>query len=85
MRAKSMQNLLDHGAAWRGRGLKVRQPLRLWAGPPHEIRLGKRHSRQMSARPEAKTSRRLHFSQRLYKDPTRLRKDSKDSRKIPRD
>ena len=42
-----MQNLLDHGAAWRGRGLKVRQPLRLWGGRPHKIRLGKRHSRQI--------------------------------------
>ena len=47
VREKSMQNLLGHSAAWRGRGLKVRLPRWLWAGRPHRIRLGKRHSGQI--------------------------------------
>ena len=42
-----MQNLLGRSAAWRGRGLKVRLPLRLWVGRPYKARLGKRHNRQI--------------------------------------
>ena len=45
MREKSMQNLLGHSAAWRGRGLKVRHPLRL------SVNCGAHASRQATQNP----------------------------------
>ena len=78
-----MQNLSGHSAAWRGKGLKVGLPLRIWAGRPRKIGLEKRHSRQMmSARLEGyKDFKKLRI---VTKTLQRLQKKSKDSRTISR-
>jgi len=78
-----MQNLLGHNAAWRGRGLKVKLPLWLWAGRPHKIRLGKRHSGQIVRFEGYKDFKMTaYFSQRLNKTSQRLERFQKDSKRL---